>query len=153
MTQASYAPGRAGRCLVALAASVLAALLFQAGTAQAAITGTNDANALAQAITDGSVSGATLDVAPDADTNGAFPDGTANAPLGGFPTGGNTFTIITSGDVTLADQPNDSESSGAGWGYQNPARGEAFDPTTLGVPVVVPAEDNCVSFDYKFLSE
>lgn len=153
MTQVSYAPGRAGRYLAALAAAVVGLLVLQVGNAQAAITGTNDANALGQAITDGSVSGGTLDVAPAANTNGAFPDGTANAPLSGFPTGGNTFTILTSGDVTLADQPNNSESSGAGWGYQNPARGEAFDPTTLGVPVVVPAEDNCISFDYKFLSE
>src|SRR5690349_9800289 len=113
MTQVSYVPGRAGRSLVALAASVLAVLLFQAGAAQAAVTGTNDANALAGAITNGAASGATLDVAPDADTNGTFPDGTADSALGGFPTAGNTFSILTSGDVALADQPNDSESSGA----------------------------------------
>ena len=54
MTQVSYAPGRAGRFLVALAASVAAVLLFQVGAAQATVTGTDDANAVAGAIGDGS---------------------------------------------------------------------------------------------------
>src|SRR5689334_7687408 len=69
MTQVSYAPGRAGRCLVALAASVLAVLLFQAGTAQATVTGTDDASAVANAIGDGS---------PGLVTAAAF---TVNGPL------------------------------------------------------------------------
>lgn len=148
-TASSHRPVR--RTLLALVAAV-GALASTAATAQAAITGTENANDLASAITGAPASGATLDAALQGDT-GYFPDAVADASLGGFPTGGGTFSILTSGDATLADQPNDSESAGAALGYTNPARGEAYDPTTLGVPFTVPDGSNCVAFDYKFLSE
>lgn len=134
----------------AFTATALAALA--AAPAGAAVNGTDDPNALAAAITGAPTSGATLDAAPQA-TTGFYPDGIVDAPLGGFPTSAATFAILTSGNASLADQPNDSDSAGESLGYSNPARGEAFDPTTLGVSVNVPANANCLAFDYKFLSE
>jgi hypothetical protein len=94
--------------------------------------------------------GATLDVAPPSAT---FPDASADSALSGFPTAGNSFTILTTGDSSLADQPNDSESAGASVGYNSTNRGDANDPTTLGVSFNVPAGSNCLNFDYKFFSE
>ena len=139
---------RLGLLLTAGAATALLGV----GTASAAINGTENADALAGAITGGPVSGATLDVAPQSST-GFFPDAVADSPLGAFPTGGATFSILTTGDSALADDPNDSQSDGEPLDYTNPARGEAHDPTTLGIPVSVPADANCLAFDYKFLSE
>jgi hypothetical protein len=142
---------RQGRRRAALAIPLAAAaVMATAATASAAITPSEDANDLAEAITGSPTSGATLD---HASFGPPFQDGIADSPFGGFPTAGGTFTILTSGDVELADDPNDFENSGYGFGYSNPARGEANDPTTLGVPVTVPPNDNCISFDYKFLSE
>jgi hypothetical protein len=74
--------------------------------------------------------------------------------LAGFPTFGGSFTILTSGEAELADDPNDSESTtGNNDSYSNPARGDANDTTTLTVPLNVPEGQNCVGFDFKFLSE
>ena len=110
---------------------VFACMAVSAGIApqaMGAIVGTNDPNTLAGAMSNSNETGATLDVAPASST---FPDASADSPLSGFPTAGNTFTILTTGDSALADDPNDSESSGASVGYNSPSRGDANDPTTL----------------------
>jgi hypothetical protein len=299
MTQVSYAPGRAGRFLVALAVAVAAALLFQVGSARATVTGTDDASAVAAAIGDGSpglVTGGSFTIAgplaecadgQDNDGNGKvdFPNDTAgcksatddsedndlefdfsvpecqnkadddgdglidsgsdpqcaaptdtdesapgnqaaecsdgtppefpstncsaagdndetfqeecsdgvdndddghtdlaggdtgcdfaydnnessenppaasankqagvsDGPLAGFPTANSTFGVLTSGDASLADDPNDSGGSGTSNGGQ--AYGEAFDPLTLKIDINVPQGANCVGFDFRFLSE
>ena len=143
---------RGARRLGLLLTACSATALLGAGTASAAINGTENPNDLAGAITGAPVSGATLDAAPQSST-GFFPDAVVDSPLGAFPTSGGTFSILTTGNSALADDPNDSQSDGEPLGYTNPARGEAHDPTTLGVPVTVPAGANCLAFDYKFLSE
>jgi hypothetical protein len=132
---------------------VFACMAVSAGIApqaMGAITGTNDPNTLAGAMSNSNETGATLDVAPPSTT---FPDASADSPLSGFPTAGNSFTILTTGDSAAADDPNDSESTTTGLGYHSPNRGDANDPTTLGVSFNVPASDNCLNFDYKFFSE
>jgi len=83
-----------------------------------------------------------------------------SATLAGFPQLPSTdFAILTSGDANIADDTpqTQSESSGAGDGgspVDNPSRGDtAFDVSTLRIGVNVPAGANCLSLDYRFLSE
>jgi hypothetical protein len=142
---------RRSRVLLAplLGCFLLAAVMAEA--APAAITGTNDASSLAGALSSVPIAGSSLDVSPN--PNPPFADGISNSPLAGFPTNGTTFTILTSGDVALADDPNASESGGANLQYEPPARGDANDPTTLGLSFNVSPNSNCLTFDYRFLSE
>ena len=79
------------------------------------------------------------------------------AGLTGFPTAGNEFGILSSGDVhTIASTLfNDSESTSTAYEDQTALteRGDAFDWTTLKLDVEVPGGDNCLALDYRFLSE
>jgi hypothetical protein len=134
-----------------LLAACTAFAAVAAAPAGGAISGTNTATDLANALSSVPVTGASLDVSPD--PSPPFVNGTADSPLAGFPTNGGTFTILTTGDVALADDPNDSESSGLSRSYNPPARGDANDPTTLGLSFNVPQQSNCLNFDYKFFSE
>jgi hypothetical protein len=134
--------------LVATCAVAAAATASPAG---AAITGTNDAGTLANAMSSISIPTASLDVSPDPAP--PFVNGTSNSPLSGFPTNGGTFTILTTGDVGLAATANNAPDSGLDRGYNPAARGDANDPTTLGVGFNVPQGSNCVNLDYKFFSE
>lgn len=83
----------------------------------------------------------------------------APPPIGltGFPTAGNSFGILSSGDVhTIATTlANESESTSTAYQEQTgeTARGDAFDWTTLKLDVEVPGGDNCLALDYRFLSE
>ena len=83
--------------------------------------------------------------------------------LTGFPTLGNTYGILSSGDVnTVASQlTNTSGSTTTAFTDQfpppdpvNPARGiRAKDYTVLKLDVSVPQGKNCLALDYRFLSE
>lgn len=83
----------------------------------------------------------------------------APPPVGltGFPTAGNSFGILSSGDVnTIATTTfNGSESTSTAYQDQTGTteRGNAFDWTTLKLDVEVPGGDNCLALDYRFLSE
>jgi hypothetical protein len=141
---------------VVAVAALVAMGAVSAASAQAAIVGTTDANTLASAISaTPPVTGAALDTAPSQSCpDSPCANATDNTPLSSFPTNGSTFSIMTSGDALLADQPNDAPNSGYSWSYQNPVRGEAaYDPSTLAIPLSVPANDNCLAFDYKFFSD
>jgi hypothetical protein len=83
------------------------------------------------------------------------PNGWADAPLNVFPTNGPTFGILTSGEVTLADDPNCCPNSGtADGGAPPPGRGtSAFDVTVLQINFDAPASANCLTFDFKFFSD
>jgi hypothetical protein len=132
-------------------AGCIAFAAIAAPSAGAAITGTNTAGTLAGALSSVPVTSSSLDVSPSAAP--PFANGTADSPLAGFPTNGNTFAILTTGDVALADTPNDSESSGENLDYNPPGRGDANDPTTLGLGFNVSPNDNCLNLDYRFFSE
>ena len=123
-----------------------------APSAMGAITGTNNAATLAGAMAPVGVTGSTLDVSPSPPA-GVFPDAVSDTPLAGFPTNGSTFTILTTGNSALAAQPNDSESAGTSVNYNAGNRGDANDPTTLGVTATVPSGSTCMNVDYKFFSE
>ena len=65
--------------------------------------------------------------------------------------------MLSTGDATLADQPDQAGvfASADDGGETPPAgRGDtARDVTVLSIPVNVPAGANCLSFDFRFLSE
>jgi hypothetical protein len=76
--------------------------------------------------------------------------------LTGFPTNGNTYAILSSGDVNTIGEllTNESESTTTEYESQEGNRGEsAFDFSVLKLGVEVPNGDNCLSLDYRFLSE
>lgn len=86
------------------------------------------------------------------------PQGTPNAvmttPLAGFPTSGASYTLLTTGNAALADQPNTSPSSGASLGGANIRGNTDYDVTVLKVDLNVPLNTNClVGVDFRFLSE
>ena len=96
------------------------------------ITPSNVAEDLAAAMTHGVVSASGLQQPSDSSANGV-----SDSALAGFPTDGETFTILTSGDVNLADDANNSASSGAALTGSD-SRG-AFDVSILRVDLNVPS--------------
>ncbi len=127
------------------------AILALPATAGAAITASSDGPTLAGAL-DTAGTGASLVEHDPAGT----PDGIGDSALGGFPRQGGTFTILTNGDVASADDAGGSAdtalSSGPSHGFDG-AEGNAYDQSVLSIPLTVPAGMNCLSFDYRFLSE
>lgn len=131
-----------------------------AGGAQAAVTPSLDAVAVGQAIV---ADGATLNAAntrwlvqPGAGRVGEPVSSSAvvGSALDGFPTSGGSFGLLTSGDPSLADHANSSESETYDWGTANADHGDtARDATVLQLGVTVPAGASCLTLDYRFLSE
>ena len=119
------------------------------GMAAQALTPTTDAGDLAFAISHGAtfVTGASI-ITPASDTL-ATAVADSDTPLGGFPTGGNTYAILTSGDADLADDENVSEGSGADLGG-GAIRGDTDrDVTIVQIDLSVPAGRNCLTFDFS----
>jgi hypothetical protein len=133
---------------------LLGAALAAAGVtapAAAAITTTSDASTLAGAmLEDGSVlAAAAFTELPPTGT----PHGVSDSSLAGFPTHGGTFAILTSGNAELADDPNATGDSGEGIGGANVRGNTDFDVSVLRLDLAVPSDKNCLSVDFKFLSE
>ena len=105
------------------------------------------ANAMAQS--PGIVTGASFAAAPPLGT----PHDVQTKSLGGFPRTGSTYSILTSGDATLADTPNSSDGSGANDGGPNVRGDTDLDVTILKVDLDVPFGSNCLSIDFRFLSD
>jgi hypothetical protein len=83
---------------------------------------------------------------------------TAPTSVTGFPTAGNSFGILSNGDVHTIAELTTNEDEGTTTEYEEQTsvldRGtEANDWTTLKLDVAVPAGDNCLALDYRFLSE
>lgn len=136
--------------LTLLAAALIFAVL--APTVSAKITPTRDASAIARAIADrpGVVTGASFVTIPEAGNPAAISD----TPLGEFPTSGNTYAVLSSGDATLADKPNDAGDAGA---ENNPAGAVPFrgtrDAVVLKIDLDVPENVSCLSVRFRFYSE
>jgi hypothetical protein len=136
----------------------LAASAAGSPAAWAAIQPTSDADQLAAAIVADPAG-----LAPPSMLTGTplatdlLPNATSDTALEGFPTNGGTYAILTSGDPTLADDPNSSESTGVStWSGAAPEslRGDTdYDVSVLEVRVNVPAGANCLALDYRFLSD
>jgi hypothetical protein len=91
---------------------------------------------------------------------------TAAAPttLAGFPTDGSSYGILTNGQInTIGSQFNQSSVGSFDFTMQiptqphntppPPVRGAARDYTVIALAVDVPTGANCLSLDYRFLSE
>ena len=138
-----------------LAVLVAAGLLVAAGSAGAAVTPSRDANAVAAAIPAASMSiGAASFLAIPPNGN---PAGVSDSPIAPFPVDGGNYAVLSTGDVTLSDQADQAGvfASADDGGATAPAgRGDtARDVTVLAIPIDVPAGANCLSFDFRFLSE
>jgi uncharacterized repeat protein (TIGR01451 family) len=131
-------------------AALLAILLFPQA-AQPEITPTTTASDLAAAIAfDPSVvSGAAFVAVPPTGT----PNAVSTTALAGFPTVGSSYAILTSGNATLADDANTAGGSGASLGGANVRGNTDFDVTILRIDLNVPTGSNCLTFDFRFLSE
>lgn len=122
--------------------------------AMASITLTSDPNELAQALEHvtnpaGSLLGASFVALPPQGT----PHGIGTSALGGFPTSGNAFVILTTGNAALANQPNNSPSSGVGLGGGSVRGNTDRDVSILRIDLNVPPGANCLSIDFRFFSE
>jgi hypothetical protein len=81
--------------------------------------------------------------------------------LAGFPTNGETYAILSSGDVHTVGAQLTNESEQTSFEFEDhhneplpPDRGlGAEDWTVLKINVTVPGGDNCLALDYRFLSE
>jgi uncharacterized repeat protein (TIGR01451 family) len=131
-------------------AAFLAILLFPQA-AQPEITPTATAGDLAAAIAfDPSVvSGAAFVAVPSTGT----PNAVSTTALAGFPTASASYAILTSGNATLADNANTAGNSGASLGGASVRGNTDFDVTILRIDLNVPAGSNCLTFDFRFLSE
>ena len=90
---------------------------------------------------------------PGEDTN---PAAVGDSALAGFPTSGATYAILSSGNTNFADDPNNSSgtSQSNGNGPGSAAHGDNVrDLVQLKVDLNVPAGRNCLSLDFRFLSE
>jgi uncharacterized repeat protein (TIGR01451 family) len=139
---------------------VLAAALMVAGVgaiapeaAGAAVTpATNDAAgalAISQALasSQANITGASWSSIPPSGT----PNGTSDGALADFPTDGSTFGILTNGNVSSVPNPGTFASTSDGGGA---VRGDTDrDVSILKTDFTAPAGSNCLTFDFKFLSE
>jgi len=71
--------------------------------------------------------------------------------LAGFPRSGKSFMILSNGDATLADNPNNSRSTSKTAG--GPAIRGNRDVTIFRMNIRVPQGRNCLSFRFRFLTE
>jgi len=77
--------------------------------------------------------------------------GIATTPLGGFPTQGTTFAILSTGRAANAELPNNEGNLSTNLGGLNNSDGR--DLVQLALRVKVPANQNCLRVDFKFFSE
>jgi hypothetical protein len=149
---------RSLKCSVIASVVSVAALGALAAPALATITTTRTASTVATAIvadTSTISSSSFQEIAPTG-SGLEEPNAVSTTALGGFATNGADYGILTTGDATLADQPNNSGSDGVGLGGDNgtTVRGDNdFDVTVLQVNLTVPANVNCMTVDFRFLSE
>jgi hypothetical protein len=139
---------RSHRASVAvLAAGLLTLGLF--GSARAIITPSADALTIAQSIASPSVTvtGASFVAIPPNNT----PNGVSNSAIGGFPVDGTSYGILTSGNASGVDQVGTFQSTSNGGAA---VRGDTDrDVSVLKIDLTVPAGANCLSFNFKFMSE
>lgn len=140
------------------------ALSLVSASAGATVLSGDDPLALATAIVSTApLTGATLavDYACISDDPATTPDegmcptgvGTSATPLAGFPTNGDTFGIITSGNAALADDANNTTNAGKDWNVDAAPIGPGvYDYQIVRIDLGA-ATGNCLAFDFKFLSE
>jgi Divergent InlB B-repeat domain len=149
---------RSLKCSVIASVVSMAAFGALAAPALATITTTRTSSTIASAIVadTSTISGSSFQEIAPTGSGLEEPNAVSTTALGGFATNGANYGILTTGDATLADQPNNSGSDGVGLGGNNgtTVRGDNdFDVTVLKVDLNVPASVNCMTVDFRFLSE
>ncbi len=79
------------------------------------------------------------------------PVAVSTTPLAGFPTHGKSFAILTTGNARRADDPNNAGDTGSE--SRGPSIRGARDVVIMRVDLNVPKGANCLSYDFRFLSE
>ena len=148
------------RTALGLAAALVTAgsPLILAAPAQAAITPTGSASALAAALQGpgGDITGSSFTTVSASGANGV-----ADSSLSNFPTNGPSFSILTTGSAAAADDANTNVPDDGGAAADNSTdngggavRGDTDrDVSILKVDLDVPATANCLSFDFQFYRE
>ncbi len=143
------------RSVVAVAAVLgligLAPISGNRASATASLTATNVALNLAQAVVDtpGVVTGAALLSAPPGAVTTAVVGG-----VGGFPTGGSTALLMSTGNPSSILLPNTAGNTGTNLAGPTVRGNTDFDVTILRIDLNVPATANClVGLDFRFFSE
>jgi hypothetical protein len=110
-----------------------------------------DATAIASAITtDPDVAtGASFAALPPSGT----PNGVGSSTLDGFPVNGDSFGILTTGDVNIANTANLNNGSGTADGGGHVRGDTDFDVSVLRIDLSVPTGADCLSLNFRFLSE
>jgi len=140
------------RKVIGAAAGVLVTGALIPAAALAEVTPTRDANALSAAITEdapGAVPTADFAVIPPAGN----PAATGDSDLATFPLNGASYAILSTGDAALADDENTSNSTSNHNNGGSAGHGQVHDVVTLRLDVSVPATANCLTFDFRLLSE
>lgn len=161
------------RRAVLLLTAATVAFLTASGVALAAITATSDAGAIATAVardTDyvtgasfvalpapadpgGASASASASAGPSEPGSSATPNAVSTTLLAGFPSHADDYGILTTGDANLADDPDGSQGSGKNLGGGNVRGDTDFDVSVLKIDLNVPSEMNCLTIDFRFLSE
>jgi hypothetical protein len=82
---------------------------------------------------------------------GGTPNGVSTTALTGFPTDGSSFGVLTTGNVNSVGSTGTFASTGDGGGA---VRGNTDqDVSILKIDLSVPSSANCLTFDFRFLSE
>ncbi len=79
------------------------------------------------------------------------PAAVSTTKLAGFPTHGSSFGMLSTGNARKADDPNDAGDTGSE--SRGPSIRGARDVVIMRIDLRVPAKANCLSFDFRFLSE
>jgi Ca2+-binding RTX toxin-like protein len=139
--------------LKAAALTFIVSLFFAAGSASAAITPTSSAEALTDAIDDGLGGAVVNSVLLEEPPNGN-PAAVSDKELALMPLKGGTYAMLSSGNTTEADDADNSEAlSSNNGGFGGPHGGDVYDLVTLRVDLDVPQDTNCLTIDYRFLTE
>jgi hypothetical protein len=136
-----------------LLASAAAALAAPAA-ASAAVTPTRDAGIVATALAAPGAAGATAAAGFEPIAPNGNPAAVSDGALGGFPTNGSSFAILSSGDATHAD-PATEPADGSDGTVPDPEsqRPSVYDPTTLRLSLRVPNGLNCAVVSFRFLTD
>ena len=79
------------------------------------------------------------------------PAAVSRTRLAGFPTNGGSFGILSTGNARRADDPNNAPDTGSE--ARGPSIRGARDVTIMRIDLNVPRGANCLSLDFRFLSE
>jgi hypothetical protein len=144
---------RAGIAIGIVAAGALFAAPAQADGAPS-ITPTFDARQISDTIAadnDTVVDASFVRIPPG--SYGISPAAKSDVELTSFATEGSRYGMLTTGDPRIADDDNNSQYSGTNAGSGHFQGDHNYDVTIMKVDVEVPSGANCLSIDYRFLSE